>query len=343
MDDPKLVFLVSQPRAGSTLLQRILSGHPEVHTASEPWIMLNPLYALKEDGVTAEYDERLAYSGRKSFLDELPNGRADYERALSKAFKTLYGKVLSGTNGSIFLDKTPRYYLILRELARVFPDAQFIILYRNPVAVLSSMLDTWVEPQWLRLSDFGKRLDLLRAPQLLVRGANHLSERTCCVRYEDFVESTQENIEAICSHIGVRCDLSIIEYGSSVNDEWRHGDPNTVYDKSRPTTSSVNKWKERCSHPQYWRLMKDYVEVLDYETLNKMGYNKKQINAILDERRPSRISPYTTFSLQRILEKPLNARSWLEIEWARQVERGRRRGIMEVIFNIIGRIFNKII
>ena len=51
-----LIFIISQPRAGSTLLQRILGGHPEIHTAAEPWIMLHPLYALKSKGCSAEYN-----------------------------------------------------------------------------------------------------------------------------------------------------------------------------------------------------------------------------------------------------------------------------------------------
>lgn len=54
------MFLISQPRAGSTLLQRILGSHPDIHTVSEPWLMLQPLYALRPDGYRAEYNEHLA-------------------------------------------------------------------------------------------------------------------------------------------------------------------------------------------------------------------------------------------------------------------------------------------
>ena len=48
--DQDLIFLISQQRAGSTLLQRILGGHPEVHTTAETWLMLHPIYALREQG-----------------------------------------------------------------------------------------------------------------------------------------------------------------------------------------------------------------------------------------------------------------------------------------------------
>ena len=34
-----LIFLTSQPRPGSTLLQFIFSRHPDIHTTPEPWLM----------------------------------------------------------------------------------------------------------------------------------------------------------------------------------------------------------------------------------------------------------------------------------------------------------------
>lgn len=37
-----LIFLISQPRAGSTMLQKVLGSHPEIHTVSEPWVALPP-------------------------------------------------------------------------------------------------------------------------------------------------------------------------------------------------------------------------------------------------------------------------------------------------------------
>ena len=49
----------------------------------------------------------------------------------------------SDSDSIYFLDKTPRYYLILKELEQVFPDAKFIFLFRNPVQIYASMLSTW--------------------------------------------------------------------------------------------------------------------------------------------------------------------------------------------------------
>ena len=54
------VFLLSLPRSGSTLVQRLLASHPEVATAAEPWVMLPHLYARRERGIAAEYTQPIA-------------------------------------------------------------------------------------------------------------------------------------------------------------------------------------------------------------------------------------------------------------------------------------------
>ena len=41
-----LIFVISQPRLGSTFLQRLLAGHPEVQTSAETWLMLHPASGL---------------------------------------------------------------------------------------------------------------------------------------------------------------------------------------------------------------------------------------------------------------------------------------------------------
>ncbi len=140
-----LIFLISQPRSGSTLLQRVLAGHPEVMTVAEPWLMLHPFYALKHDGHTAEYDAALAREGLDDFLAQVEGGEDAYLEAVRGFAGSLYARALASGGKRVFLDKTPRYHHILPELRRVFPQARFVFLLRNPLAVLASTLDAWFE------------------------------------------------------------------------------------------------------------------------------------------------------------------------------------------------------
>src|SRR6202012_2553875 len=76
-----LVFLISQPRSGSTLLQRILAGHEEVFTTAEPWIMLHLMHGLKRNGHTADYNAEWARNALADFCESLPGGEEDYVAA----------------------------------------------------------------------------------------------------------------------------------------------------------------------------------------------------------------------------------------------------------------------
>ncbi|HWN97614.1 MAG TPA: sulfotransferase, partial [Methylomirabilota bacterium] len=120
-------FIISQPRAGSTLLQRLLATHPQIQTIGEPWLAIPFVYALREKGVSAEYIHVSMAQGFGDFVSKLPGGRADYFQEVRAMLERLQQKI-PAPGKTYFLDKTPRYHLILEELAEIFPDAKFIVL-----------------------------------------------------------------------------------------------------------------------------------------------------------------------------------------------------------------------
>src|SRR5947209_3362708 len=100
------IFLMSLPRSGSTLVQRMLGTHPDIATASEPWVLIPTLYGTRTEGVLTAYDQMVAATAIRDFIAELPAGRADYYRACRKFGLELYGAAARGRPW--FLDKTPR-------------------------------------------------------------------------------------------------------------------------------------------------------------------------------------------------------------------------------------------
>ena len=295
-----IIFIVSQTRAGSTLLQRILGSHPDIHTTSEPWLMLHPLYALRQSGYSAEYDARLAREGLRDFLADLPQGEEEYFEAVRDVYSRLYKQALTGNNKRLFLDKTPRYYFIIPDLYRVFPCAKYLILFRNPLAVLCSIVETWVHGKWNRLPRF--KSDLLEAPNLLVQGVNVLGEQVLPVWYEELVQNPNETVRAICDHTGVRFDPGMIDYGKTNTSHWRYGDQMRVNTHARPTAEYSERWKQQLTNPQVWRLANDYLEVLGRETIEAMGYSYENLLQTLDQARPSRLRLVNTSRLKRLLE-----------------------------------------
>ena len=134
----RLIFLISLPRSGSTLLQRILGGHDSVFTAGESWLMLHPLYALKHDRIQADYEPKYAEIALREIINQFPEKDEIFYKAVRRYSLTFYDQALENSGKSFFLDKTPRYYMILNDLIRVFPNAHYVFLFRNPMAVLSS-------------------------------------------------------------------------------------------------------------------------------------------------------------------------------------------------------------
>ncbi len=74
MTEIRPLFLLSQPRAGSTFVQRVLAAHPKISTASEPWILLPLLYSLRDEGIRAAYDHHQLVLAIEDFSRQLPRG-----------------------------------------------------------------------------------------------------------------------------------------------------------------------------------------------------------------------------------------------------------------------------
>jgi len=266
-----LIFLISQPRSGSTMLQLILSAHPKIHTTSEPWLMLHPIYALKNNGYSAEYNASLSRSTLTTFLNSFSDSKEDYYKAIRIMTLYLYNKSLQSAYKLYFLDKTPRYYLIIPELVKIFPEAKFIILIRNPLSVLASILNTWVKGNWVKLKNY--YIDLFEAPNLLYEGIKTLSDKAFVVNYENFVESPETELKKIIEFLNLEFDPEIINYGQIKLPNWPHGDQIGIKKYKKPEKANIDKWLQLIKTSQSTYLGKKYLEILGPELINNLGYN----------------------------------------------------------------------
>jgi len=278
---PRLIFLVSQPRAGSTLLQRLLGGHSAIHTTAEPWLMLHPVYALRAEGHSAEYNALLAHTALQDFLAAQPDGQARLEEAIRRYALHLYAGACATTGASHFLDKTPRYYHILPELARIFPQARFLLLARNPLAVLASQLETNVRGHWPLLARY--RHDLLTAPRRLLEGRAALGERALWVQYETLVEKPRATLEAVCAHLGLPFEEAMLAYGEHAPPSGRMGDPHTIHRHARPIREPLEKWRRIARQPQTRHFAEAYLQALGADTLRALGYPPETLRAALQD------------------------------------------------------------
>ncbi len=270
-----LVFIISQPRSGSTLLQRVLSGHPDIQTSAETWLMLHPVYARRGSGTEAEYGAAFAAEGVREFLENYATSSAIYDEAIRNWAQTIYGDALDKHGKSIFLDKTPRYFFIIPELYRLFPEAKFIFLIRNPMAVLASELTTYVKGDWPVLGIF--QPDLLLAPRLILEGIEQLGDDAITIHYEQFVSEPEKNISALCEQLGISFHDSMLDYSRTSAPKGKMNDPVGIHKHTRPSTSSIEKWKRMADDAQSRHFALSYLDNLGQKTIEQLGYSWEQI------------------------------------------------------------------
>lgn len=289
-----LVFIISQPKAGSTLLQRILAGHPDIQTSAETWLMLHPSYGLRKMGITTDYNANWAATGVQEFLDNYADGAATYTEGVRSFAETIYGRVLEKHGKRLFLDKTPRYTMIVDELYKLFPEAKYVLLIRNPLAILKSELHTYVKEDWPVLGEFAP--DLVDAPNRLIAARKTLGDSAMEVRYEDLVTSSEETVTSLCKFLGIEFDARMLDYSDTPAPVGRMNDPVGIHRHTGPSRDSLDKWKELAADGQLRHFAQQYLAELGDATVDELGYDpadlRNQIEQTIVEQPARHVFPW---------------------------------------------------
>ena len=223
------VFIVSAPRSGSTMLFETLSQAPGVFTVGgeSHWVI--------------EAIDQLAPAARGFESNRLTAGDADPKTvaALREQFwshlRDRSGKAPPG--GPVrMLEKTPKNSLRIPFLRAVFPEAVFVLLYREPREVLASMMEAWTSGKFVTYADLpgwagppwsllltpgwrelaGKPLHEIVAAQwasttrLLLDDLSALPrDRWRSIRYDRLVAAPEAEVRRLCGELGLGWDRSL--------------------------------------------------------------------------------------------------------------------------------------
>jgi hypothetical protein len=307
--EDRLLFVIGAPRSGSTLLNRMLGSHSKIHAPEEPHL-LTPIahlgyYASVEQ---APYDPIITRGAARELVKALPQGEADYLRALRAYTDEIYAKLLEPSGRELLLDKTPAYALVLDFVARLYPGARYIVLTRHPMAVWSSFVSSFFDGDHQVAHDHNPLLE--RYVPAIARFIREAPVPHIHVRYEEMVSEPESQVERICDHIGIPFEPDMVNYGEreggSTQSKRGLGDPMTVAKEKRPTTANLSKWaRELSGQPEKIAQCESILARLADEDLEIWGHSRKQITAELAAIDPDgpRIprAKLTRYSLERRL------------------------------------------
>lgn len=243
------VFIVSPPRSGSTMLFETLARAPQLFTiGDESHQMIEGVPQLSPEMRGFESNRLLAADATPSIAETL-------RRRFYEALRDRDGRPPTPGQRVRMLEKTPKNSLRVPFLARTFPEAHFIYLYRDPRQVFSSMIEAWMSgrfrtyphlpgwsgPEWSLLLVPGWR-ELIGRPlheivaaqwkattQLLIDDLEALpGERRSIVRYEALLADPTAEIRRLAASAALAWDeaevaLHLSKYTVSPPDadKWR--------------------------------------------------------------------------------------------------------------------------
>jgi hypothetical protein len=273
------VYLLSLPRAGSTLCQRILAAHPDIATVNEPHILLPLLYSLKQDSVVSTYSHVSAAQAIQDFCKSLPNGEDDLLAEMREYALRIYRRSAPGDH-RYFLDKTPKYNLVAAEILRLFPNGKFIFLWRNPLAIVSSFIETWGAGRW---NVFYFKIDLFQGLDNLVRTYLAHQDAVVSLRYEDAVLDAETTWPEVFAYLGLSFDPAVLTRFSGRRFTGRVRDPNSDLPEYQSiNTSPLNKWRTILDNPLRRVWCRRYLRWIGRERLEVMGYDLDGLLAELE-------------------------------------------------------------
>jgi protein-tyrosine sulfotransferase len=257
----QMVFILGKGRSGTSLLQNLLDAHPAIVGGPESKfaVVFYPRFAhikkWKESDII-DFIELLYIEPLFSTLWHID------KKELTKAFlsvaeyanyallcKMVYYQLRRGKENLLYIsDKNPEYVLYVDTILKIFPNAKFIHIVREPRDNIYSQLTSFKEKntifranQWLRYNE------------IIEERKKKEPGRYLTVLYEKLVGNTEATMKLVCEYLQVPFVNGMVQNQSP---EWltSHQERVGVTDKENTihrnllkpiNTSNVGKWKNK--------------------------------------------------------------------------------------------------
>jgi hypothetical protein len=261
----------------------MLQNHSKISAMQEMWFLLS-LYDLRQRKSRPYGGTDIIHKFFNGVLtDEL------FERACRAYALEVYNGLLYSAEANLVVDKSPRYYLILEFLDRLFPASKRIWLVRNPLDIAASY-----KKVHHHLGDSFDLLQALKGDKLnmqavdmtvgLLRYARYFSSSSphaIRVHYEQLASEPRDQLMRLCSFLGVDYEEGMERYGEAMRSgqsaqffSMGVGDP-FLAQHAEPHQQSINRWHQVLTREEAIR----YCSAIGARVFHELGYSEQLAEA----------------------------------------------------------------
>jgi len=223
------IFVIGQPRTGTTLVERIMAAHSDVQSAGE----------LQQFGMAIKRMVAASSSGPLSAEAAVQAARLD-----ARKLGQLYLDTTRTVRGDSprFIDKLPVNYMYAPLIAAAFPNAKIIHIVRGGMdSCFASYKQLFADAYYHSYDQIEMARHHIRYRNLMEKWRKVLGERMLDVRYEDVVEDLPKNARKLIDFLGLEWQeacVSFHEQSGAVTTA------SAAQVREKAHTRSVGRWKK---------------------------------------------------------------------------------------------------
>lgn len=199
--DTTPIFVVGMPRSGTTLVERVLDSHPDVHGAGELLALSRLVRSVQQ-----------ARPGNPAFPDLVTRMLPEDARRIGEAYVRELRR--HAPTGPRIVDKMPANFVYLGLIRLILPQAKVVHVVREPAAVGWSCFRTnffGTLPWAYDLAEIGRYYCAYRKVMAHWR-AMLPADWICEVAYDDLVRAPEPTIRRLLDHCGLAWNPACVDF-----------------------------------------------------------------------------------------------------------------------------------
>ncbi|NNC58109.1 MAG: tetratricopeptide repeat protein [Woeseiaceae bacterium] len=234
-DSSAPIFVVGQPRTGTTLIERVITSHSQVHSAGE----------LRQFGNSVRRLTR--YRGGGRFSEELLRRSSELDgAALGKAYLAATQNMRGNTPR--FVDKLPPNYLYVPLILMALPHAKIVHVRRNPMdACFASFKQLFADAYKHSYEQREMARHHARYFHLMQHYREQFGGRYFEIAYEDAASNLEPNARALIEYLELPWEDDCLNFHAQ---KTAVTTASSVQVREPAHTRSIGRWRRYENHLQ---------------------------------------------------------------------------------------------